>query len=69
MAFDFQLAQYQSVKYEMYPLSPVSRHRLSEYLLSFFIANINTIYRTSFDRRTYHKYVNIIICPLPIQRY
>ncbi|KOB73559.1 Dullard [Operophtera brumata] len=24
------LAQYQSVKYEMYPLSPVSRHRLSE---------------------------------------
>lgn len=40
--FHLQLAQYQSVKYEMYPLSPVSRHRLSEYLFICFI------YRTLF---------------------
>lgn len=33
VVFAFQLAQYQSVKYEIYPLSPVSRHRLSKYEL------------------------------------
>ena len=30
--FIFQVIQYQTVKYEVIPLSPLSKHRLSEYL-------------------------------------
>jgi hypothetical protein len=32
--FLFQVVQHQPVKYEIFPLSPLSRHRLSKFLFS-----------------------------------